>query len=130
MKKPFTLVLLITVLFVGGYAGQAAAGGVISLGSISPEILVDSTENQQFTKSPDKNSVTVYPNPFQGTVQVTLPAGATKMEIRNMVGQVVFSQENIETTVLILYLGHLAPGPYFLSVFVGTKHELLRLIRE
>ncbi|MCZ2357083.1 MAG: T9SS type A sorting domain-containing protein [Bacteroidia bacterium] len=143
MKKIFTIIslqLLSTICFcsisayganygsveIGYPAHKDLSGYNIDSAGIAPS----EDAFAQHVAIPDKGSVSVYPNPFQSTVQVTLPAGANRLEIRNMVGQVVFSQENIESTTLMLYLGHLAPGPYFMSVFVGAKHELLRIIRE
>lgn len=77
------------------------------------------------------NAVRVFPNPFRDAVEVHVDGleGPVWMEVLDGLGRVVH-RENAADPRIILFLQHLAPGPYHLLVRQGRQSWSHTLIKQ
>jgi len=76
------------------------------------------------------NSISIYPNPSQGTVHVNL-GNVTDATIRvcNLNGQLIYQKGKINNSIHSFEL-NAAPGIYFIEVITGNKKEHIKLIKK
>lgn len=72
------------------------------------------------------NAVRVYPNPASEEVNIEILNGAERIEIYNMIGELVKSIDNISTPTIVVSTAEFASGIYFVSIngngsFQSTK---------
>ena len=83
-----------------------------------------------FTSDNDgQQSVEIYPNPSSGSIFISGIENGTRVNIYNLAGQVMYSQENIHQHEIELNLGFLPSGSYFISVLNTTKESVTKLIQ-
>ncbi len=91
-------------------------------------------ENVQESWSPiPENVITVYPNPTEGKITVSLPENDHQKEIKirlfNTIGVCVFDQSGKYQTRTTLDISYLVPGLYLLSISSPGFSEVVRIIK-
>lgn len=71
----------------------------------------------------------VYPNPSNGRVTVTNSNTIEKIEVYNLVGQLVIGS-NYDSLSTEVNVSRLSAGGYFLTVYSGGSHSTVRLLKE
>jgi hypothetical protein len=75
------------------------------------------------------NDLVVYPNPTNGSVNVTSEFTIDKIEIYSMIGELV-STKNVTSNEVNVELQNLASGVYTLSVFANGGMKTVRVIKN
>ena len=98
------------------YSVKLTIGGVSDLFKVTTVSLADgiSELNQQ-------NSLTLYPNPTTGLINITGKLDAGNIEIYNVAGQKVMSEEIQNSLNHQLNLSGFNPGMYLLKYYTKTK---------
>lgn len=77
--------------------------------------------------------IKAYPNPTKSAVAIEIPeellGGATRIEVHNLYGNLVFSEE-MTTATTIINLGTKNPGVYLVKVIGSTTTNILKVIKE
>ncbi len=79
----------------------------------------------------NSNSVSVYPNPAQETVNIKveeLNGGAYHVELLDLMGRVIMREENIRESVYTFNRKDLNNGIYFIKVYSGKQSNTKKLI--
>jgi hypothetical protein len=84
----------------------------------------------------DKESVTVYPNPFADKLELSVKAkqsGSAKIVVANIAGKIVYSSTeivNVGKTTLSLSLDSLESGIYFITINTNGEHKTVKLVKN
>ena len=79
----------------------------------------------------DINTVALYPNPTKGTITVSsLTNAIQKVEIRDMLGRIVQSEQFLDETTIQLALKTEESGTYLVSIFTSEGIVFKKLIKE
>lgn len=81
--------------------------------------------NEEFIK----NEIKLYPNPVIDVLNISSTESMSKIEVVNMLGQVVFVKtiDELETTV---DMSRYSTGTYIIKVLVDTKVEIFKIIKK
>ncbi|MBN8640265.1 MAG: T9SS type A sorting domain-containing protein [Flavobacteriales bacterium] len=81
--------------------------------------------NEEFIK----NEIKLYPNPVIDVLNISSTESMSKIEVVNMLGQVVFVKtiDELETTV---DMSRYSTGTYIIKVLVDTKVEIFKVIKK
>jgi len=78
-------------------------------------------------------SVRVYPNPAGETLTIEFPGDIakmmTKVEIYNMNGVKVLSEQILNSGKQLVHLSYLQPGLYFIRITGGTMNQTIKLVK-
>lgn len=77
------------------------------------------------TESSETNSLQIWPNPTTGILHLEGYA-ADKMEVRNLLGQLVLQSDNTDT----IDLSYIEKGIYFVTVLQNGKRSVVKIIKE
>lgn len=89
----------------------------------------DPNSNVSLENFPEFDAVEVFPNPFQNSFTISKLTAKSSIQICDALGKVVFSQ-NCETETLVVELGGLDAGVYFLLVESQGLKQCLKLIKN
>ncbi len=84
----------------------------------------------------DQARITVHPNPFQGSVVVTLPEGtgnSVELRVVDLVGRVVHAESGIDArkgSARTIQLENLSAGVYVLQVMLDERPRSIRIVKE
>lgn len=115
------------------------SGGYFHASITSEDLFCDNTksvaENVQESWSPiPENVITVYPNPTEGKITVSLPENDHQKEIKfrlfNTIGVCVSDQSGKYQTRTTMDISYLTPGLYLLSVSSPGLSEVVRIIKH
>lgn len=125
MKRKLLLVLTYILLCSVGFA---QSGANIDLAKRQPQV-------GNFPKSVDneEKSVSVYPNPSNGMVYITLSGfkgKRTELRVMNVIGNVIHREilTDNETTRKDLNLSNLASGLYYIKLQTNDYSEIRKII--
>lgn len=94
--------------------------------------LVDSVSHIGVAEITESNSIFVYPNP--GTSQITIfgnsPFKNAKFNLKNISGQTVLSQQNINGNSFLVDLSTQSTGVYFIEMYFDERYSRLKFIKE
>jgi len=111
----------------GLYQVRVRNGACVSILSTAFEVLNVSVQSLEAA------GIGLYPNPSQGQVQLDLSAyagGVFKLEIRNTLGQLIFTAEEQVKEQFIIDLQNQAAGLYFVQVMVQGQQFVGRLLLQ
>jgi len=133
----------------GVYAGTNVSGGVFTPGAVAGTFnpaysytdAVTSCSNSASTtiivnsctgieKHSALKGLSVYPNPNNGEFTIELDNGINKtVEVTDLTGRIIMNG-NTEKDKLIVNIGHLANGVYFVKVKSNNVVEIIRIIKQ
>ncbi|XOV67271.1 MAG: PKD domain-containing protein [Fluviicola sp.] len=102
--------------------------------SCSSDTYCDTVEVEQDTSNLDENwanALVIYPNPSEDVFQIqNLPNGPVAIELRNVVGQVVFESSSVNNSGVKISVSQLATGHYNLIIRsefgAAAKHVIVK----
>jgi len=110
----------------GLYAVQITNEADCSAVSEELQVIVINLENE-FDLS---DGIRVYPNPTLGICSIDFSTqGIYQLELYNSLGEMVFSKENVSSSICKLDIQHLNDGMYTLRISQGKKTSTRRLIK-
>ncbi len=82
-------------------------------------------------KSAFSDEIIIYPNPTQNNLKVTLPQNVPDVQIMlyNPLGQVVFTEQNVNTTVVEIPIKGLS-GIYFMEIKANDQQVWYKVVKE
>lgn len=107
------------------YASQTA-NGCESISRLAVTMTLGGClSNEEFIK----NEIKLYPNPVIDVLNISSTESMSKIEVVNMLGQVVFVKtiDEMETTV---DMSRYSTGTYIIKVLVDTKVEIFKVIKK
>ncbi|MBK8614081.1 MAG: T9SS type A sorting domain-containing protein [Flavobacteriales bacterium] len=78
----------------------------------------------------------MHPNPFQGSVVITLPEGtgnSVELRVVDLVGRVVHAESGIDArkgSARTIQLENLSAGVYVLQVMLDERPRSIRIVKE
>ena len=94
--------------------------------------LVDSVSHIGITEISNSGSIFVYPNP--GNSQITISAASpltnANFYLRNLAGQTVLSQKNLNGNGIIIDISSQANGIYFIEILNDEKLSRIKFVKE
>lgn len=75
----------------------------------------------------EPESVSVYPNPFKEELSIKTDKSISRIEIVNLIGNLVFSESQPNTSI---DLDHLSPGIYMVKIHTGEKSVTKKIIKN
>jgi len=91
----------------------------------------ETTEEQSFETEPGE--ITIYPNPNNGLFTINLneiQVENSNIEITDINGKVIYSENNNTEKTKTIDLSHLAPGMYFVKVNDGASNYYKKIIKQ
>ena len=73
--------------------------------------------------------LTLYPNPTKDVVQLFNATAMDRVEVYNMLGQLVH-KETLNADTGTIHMEAFSAGTYFVKVFVGTENQVMKIIKE
>jgi len=75
-----------------------------------------------------KNDIQIFPNPISDFLNIKMKTSIEKIELRNVLGQLIFSKQNPKTTEVIS-TNTLQGGVYFISFYKNNNTFTLRVVK-
>ena len=94
--------------------------------------LVDSVSHIGVAEINESNSIFVFPNPgnSQITISSTIPLKNAAFNLKNIAGQTVLTQQNINGNSFLVDISAQATGVYFIEMFFEDKYSRIKFIKE
>jgi hypothetical protein len=99
---------------------QVQSGGMLSA----------TIEVKELTPPDDKTTVTVYPNPTEGMINVISPTPVDQARVVDLYGFNVIEQHTIGASEFSMDLTSVKPGIYILELTTGKTREQIRLEKK
>jgi hypothetical protein len=79
----------------------------------------------------DVNKIMIYPNPTNGSVNITSAEAITKITVKDVLGKAIDISPVVKnTTTCTLNIQHLPQGIYFITAWVNNNSQTYKLIKE
>ncbi len=109
------------------YAGLSRITATIEIGAYE---FFELTTGISATNEKQNNQIAAYPNPTTNHININSEIQISKIEVVNAAGQLMYSENNIETSNKMFDLGTLSPGIYFLNIYSGNGKAVKKIVKQ
>jgi hypothetical protein len=117
---------------VGNNLSTVNASQCVNISTSFVTVNVDSCFNVSIreTDFSKANSISIYPNPADNQLNIKTDSRFNRLVISNVLGQVVFEENQVVTGTSTIDVANFKPGMYFMSFYTGTERTVKIFVKE